>query len=195
MRCFLLCDHFLFAFRQPAHDTYTPRRPAPPARAAGSSSSSKRIPLTPEETERYFPRATADSQSHRQAQTRVGSVSAGTLVLLSPPGQARGVNTRTATKVATSCCVVSTTAPHPLSHSFFVFRRARVLSVSPPLAHSLSRALSRAHSSVRTLLALEPHVRTCSSRHRRTTGPLKRAEANKKSAAARQQLRSLLLHP
>ena len=149
MRCFLLCDHFLFAFRQPAHDTYTPRRPAPPARAAGSSSSSKRIPLTPEETERYFPRATADSQSHRQAQTRVGSVSAGTLVLLSPPGQARGVNTRTATKVATSCCVVSTTVPYYLSapsvtRFSFSVARASYPSRSLPLTRSLALALSRA---------------------------------------------------
>ena len=70
----------------------------------GSSSSSKRIPLTPGRDREIFPPATADSKPHRQEQTQVGSVSACILALFSPPGQWRSVNARTAPRLDQKLC-------------------------------------------------------------------------------------------
>ena len=87
-------------------------------------------PSRPEETERYFPPATADSKPDRQERTRVGSVSACILALFSPPGQWRSVNARTAPRLDQKLCgrhdrpVQSLS---PLSLSFFVSRRRRRL--------------------------------------------------------------------
>ena len=109
----------------------------------GSSSSSKRIPLTPGRDREIFPPATADSQSHRQEQTQVGSVSACILALFSPPGQWRSVSARTAPRLDQKLCghhdrpVQSLSL---LSLSFFVFRRARPIRLAPSRSLALSRA-------------------------------------------------------
>ena len=110
-----------------------------------SSSSSKRIPLTPGRDREIFPPATADSQSHRQEQTQVGSVSACILALFSPPGQWRSVNARTAPRLDQKLCghhdrpVQSLSL---LSLSFVVFRRARPIRLAPSRSLALSRAPS-----------------------------------------------------
>ena len=106
-------------------------------------------PSRPEETERYFPPATADSKSHRQEQTRVGSVSACILALFSPPGQWRSVNARTAPRLDQKLCgrhdrpVQSLS---PLSLSFFVSRRARPIRPAPSRSLALSRAAALSFS-------------------------------------------------
>ena len=116
-----------------------------------SSSSSKRIPLTPGRDREIFPRPTADSQSHRPGRTQVGSASACILVLFSPPGRCRSGNARTAPRLDQKLCgrhdqpVQSLSL---LSLSFFVSRRARPIRLAPR-ALSLSLAF-RAHSLVST---------------------------------------------
>ena len=116
-------------------------------------------PSRPEETERYFPPATADSKSHRQEQTRVRSVSACILALFSPPGQRRSVSARTAPRLDQKLCgrhdrpVQSLSL---LSLSLFVSRRARPIRPAPSRSLALSRAASLSFSLSSPSLSLSP---------------------------------------